>query len=963
MLSSYLAVRLDTLRLLRDMVDSTDKQQASRAKDTLLKATVKLAPDADAGIREHAQAVLVAFALKLGSYNAIQPFLSKLDDSRAKMIEEAVIEAAKAVQAGNNTSRSGGGGAVAAPVAASARPSTRSSASTTTTTTTTSTAAPKASNRPAGAAGSKTSAAAATATARSRTTSTTAAVDEDDSAAVMSGRLSTDEAAERLTEMFSGGAVVEGLRSSLWQERLEAMTTIAEHVTATAAQPDASTILLCLSQLPGWGDKNFQVVNKCLEVATGLANSCPGFSRLHAAVVVEGAGDKIHELKHRLPASEALTAASEAVSPRFVVAQLHTRAAANKNPKVLSESLTWIATAVEEFGLVNMDLGALLGWLVADLGSPNAPVRNQAMAVLGRCHVQVGGGLLAQLSESLKPAQVTALEEIFRKSPQDSQFQPTRKVRSKRALAAAAVAGGGAAAVAAFREEEEDDDDEPSTSLDDLLPRTNISSALTSSLLGQISSSNWKERNSALEEIEGLLNAAGNRIQPELPTELFAALRGRLADTNRNLAARTLLLIGKLADAVGAPFDRLGRPVLIPALGTLSDNKKQVRDAAVAMLDAWVRTCPAEKLFPQVADVVGNQKVSADGRVAALGWMTRTVVDGKAAKCADSGLRAATVALGDKTAAVRDGGNQLLTELTAAVGGDEMMRALATLDSSTRKQAEPLVTKAISSSSSSASSKTTTIPTIPAIPATAPSSSRPSTTTAAVLLPPSTLTIPEQDGAPPLLSLSSTKAVRARLFRTRPGKFEAPSPDEIDALQGSFAGIASDELIALLFSRDFKDHVKAADALSSVVPHLIPEAISCLDLIFRWAVVRVCEGNTQTLVRVLEMLRVLLDGLADSGYRLAEVEANALLPGIIEKSGHNQDRVRALHRDVVRAACAVYPTVRVVDYLTVGVGSKNSRTKVECCEMLTALVETDGAGVVATSKAKPLVAIAAVCSM
>jgi cytoskeleton-associated protein 5 len=954
------------------MVGSTDKKQASRTKDSLITATVKLAPDADANIRENAQGVLVAYALKLGSYNAIQPFLGKLDDARTKMIEEAVMEAAKS--AGPAAAAAGG----KSTSASTARPPAR--------TTATASAAVKTSPKPA--APPRPSASAATGakpTSRSRPAASSSAPQsstaEDDSAAVTSGRLSSEEAEQMLTDAV-GAEVVEGLRSPQWQARLESMSTISEHVSSTSSTPEAASILLCLAQLPGWADKNFQVVNKCLEVATVLAKDCPGYGKLHAAVTVEGAGDKIHELKHRIPATDALNAACEALGPRFILAQLHSRATANKNPKVLSESLAWMATVVEEFGLATVDLGALLGWLIADLGSPNAPVRNQAMMVLGRCHAQVGGGLMAQLAESLKPAQVTALEEIFRKNPVDPEFQPTRKVRAGGGKKRAAVAAGGAAAAASAAvevQEEEDFDDESAAgaSLEDLLPRTSIASSLTSSLISQISSSNWKERNSVLEEIENLIKSAGNRIQPDIPAaDLFSALRGRMADTNRNLAARTLLLIGKLAEAIGQPFDKLAsRPVLIPALSTLSDNKKQVRDAVIVMLDSWVTTCPAEKVFAPVADVLSNPKIGADGRVAALTWMAKVMTSnlkGASATtvklCTESALRAATVALGDKAAAVRDGGGQLLAETAAAVGGDEMLRALNSLDSGMKKTAEPWVMKAVATAgtASAGAAAAGSRPVSAKQQATPAATERPSTrsaataTTTTTTARPSTLSINEQD-TPPLLSMSSSKAARSRTYRPRPGKFEAPPLDELEVLEAAFTGIASDELRSLLFSRDFKDHVKAADLLSTaLVPEdLLPEGIACLDIIFRWAIVRICEGNTQVLVRVLEMLRSILDALLRTEYRLSEIEAAALLPGLIEKAGHNQDRVRSLHRDVLHGVCAIYSTSRVIDYLTAGLGSKNSRTKVECCDAMAAVVESDGVSALTSSKSKPMAAIAA----
>lgn len=65
-------VRLDTLRLLKDMIDDSPKAQAQRSKDGLLPAVATSAADADGGIREAAQGVLVAYAQKLGGYNSVQ---------------------------------------------------------------------------------------------------------------------------------------------------------------------------------------------------------------------------------------------------------------------------------------------------------------------------------------------------------------------------------------------------------------------------------------------------------------------------------------------------------------------------------------------------------------------------------------------------------------------------------------------------------------------------------------------------------------------------------------------------------------------------------------------------------------------------------------------------------------------------------------------------------------------------
>ena len=235
------------------------------------------------------------------------------------------------------------------------------------------------------------------------------------------------------------------------------------------------------------------------------------------------------------------------------------------------------------------------------------------MDVLGKCHAQLGQALVGFL-DGLKPAQMTALEEHFRQNPK-TEVVPTRKVRSAKPKAAAAAGGGGATGGRADEEEEA----AGPVNVEDLLPRVDISGSITPMLLTMISSSNWKERNAGVDGVANILAEAGNRIAPGVG-DLFGALKGRMADSNRNLAAKTLCLLGDIATAMGPPFDKQARPLLALALANLSDNKKQVRDGVVYMLDAWLAVAGADKLFPAVAEAVVNPKCIIDGKVAGLSW-------------------------------------------------------------------------------------------------------------------------------------------------------------------------------------------------------------------------------------------------------------------------------------------------------------------------------------------------------
>jgi hypothetical protein len=80
--------------------------------------------------------------------------------------------------------------------------------------------------------------------------------------------------------------------------------------------------------------------------------------------------------------------------------------------------------------------------------------------------------------------------------------------------------------------------------MDDLLPRADISGEIASAVAA-LGSANWKERKAALDEIEAAVAAAGGRIQPGVG-DLFPALKGRMADSNKNLVTQVGGRVGRM---------------------------------------------------------------------------------------------------------------------------------------------------------------------------------------------------------------------------------------------------------------------------------------------------------------------------------------------------------------------------------------------------------------------------------
>lgn len=56
--------------------------------------------------------------------------------------------------------------------------------------------------------------------------------------------------------------------------------------------------------------------------------------------------------------------------------------------QVLSEALSWVASAVEDFGVATLDVRRLIDWCVADLGSRDAGVRAAVRSLQTICRVK-----------------------------------------------------------------------------------------------------------------------------------------------------------------------------------------------------------------------------------------------------------------------------------------------------------------------------------------------------------------------------------------------------------------------------------------------------------------------------------------------------------------------------------------------------------------------------------------------
>ncbi|XP_024396661.1 protein MOR1 [Physcomitrium patens] len=756
------------------------------------------------------------------------------------------------------------------------------------------------------------------------------------------GEMSLEDIETRLSPLFES-EVITNLKSANWKERLEAITALRDTVEGLKALDQYAELLIrLLCILPGWNEKNIQVQQKAIEAVILIATNATRFSKKCVVLCLTGVVEKVGDIKTRIQATKCLTTFCEAVGPKFVFERLFKIMKDHKNPKVLSEGLSWMVTALDDFGIGHVPLKDLINFCKeTGLGSSAAAVRTATIKLFGVLHKFVGPDLKGFLSD-VKSQLQTMIDAEIEKNPYEGPVSAPK--RTIRAVDVGAPSGG-----------------------TDGLPREDISGRLTPALLKNMSSPDWKLRQEALESLNGIIEEAHKRIQPTGTGELFMSLKARLNDSNKNLVMMTLATLGAIATAMGPVVDKHSKGILADALKCLGDNKKVVREAVIKMLDSWVLLLQLDKMLPYIVPALAEAKICAEGRKDLFEWVARNVAKQGDQPVLLQLVKPISIGLQDKFVDMRKSAEACLVELIRVFDVEPVMKASKGIQGSGLAALQTVFDHQRSSSASEDSFTMSTTPKAGSKASTSEvrassrnpstvgrgagarqSGSKPTKTSAAL----AAEAYESQMQGQALFNLKdSHKSERERL-NARKYKFddaarrEQPHDIEVDIVK-----FFREDLQKKLLSPDFKKQIEGLDILQRAIPTQTKEIIEILDVIFRWMSIRFAESNTTCLLKVFDFLFGLVEGLKGEAYIFSEFEASILFPCLVEKSGHNIEKVREKVRELIRLLCSIYSAPKVFGFITDGLKSKNNRTRIECVENIEFMIEQCGIEIVGPTKA------------
>ena len=277
-------------------------------------------------------------------------------------------------------------------------------------------------------------------------------------------------------------------------------------------------------------------------------------------------------------------ALSEQTYCGFVLYHLCEASKSQKSPKNLTEIVGCIQSCLLEFGTtLGVNLKELIEFAKVQLGNSNAALRTASVTLVGTIGSLAGQDILPLFVDVQAQLRSTLQAELAKV------HEPIVPKRRQRCLTLEECSDQKTSRVAATQTQPSQNSIPiPYDSVEDLIPRVDITASITPAILAQLADPNWKVRKEGLDQVAAIVDAANHRVKLT-SGELYNELRARLGDSNKILVMQALSLCASLAEASGQAADKYIRSVISAIISCLADGKVQVRQEALKCLDQIIQ--------------------------------------------------------------------------------------------------------------------------------------------------------------------------------------------------------------------------------------------------------------------------------------------------------------------------------------------------------------------------------------
>ncbi|VDM59748.1 unnamed protein product [Angiostrongylus costaricensis] len=165
--------------------------------------------------------------------------------------------------------------------------------------------------------------------------------------------------------------------------------------------------------------------------------------------------------------------------------------------------------------------------------------------------------------------------------------------------------------------------------------------------------------------------------------------------------------------------------------------------------------------------------------------------------------------------------------------------------------------------------------------------------------------------------------------------FTLPTDEHVAQLQDQIGRLAKASLVAMLFSKDFRQHLKAIELLNKVIlTDSFPSLVKNSDLLLKWCTLRFYETNPAVLIKVLEFAKQVLVLVQSFDEPMSTEEMYAFVPHLLIKSGEQKESMRNAVRDIIDEITDICGPLKMCPTLLEALKTKNARQRAECLLVL-----------------------------
>lgn len=327
---------------------------------------------------------------------------------------------------------------------------------------------------------------------------------------------------------------------------------------------------------------------------------------------------------------------------------------------------------IDDYGPASMHLKNVIDFAAHNCNHANPAVRTAAIALFATLYKHMGEAIRAFLN-GIKDSTLKVLDDEFAKTT----------VLAKGAFKGKAMKGEAAVEAASA----------PAASLDDVLPREDISKHLNAKLLKQFdpAGKDWKVKVKGCEEVQGILKQAKMRIKSNGLGELMDCLAKGMKESNKAVIKAYFELLGSLAECTGSDIGIYRKKCFVPMLANLADKQTLVRQQVVAQMDKWAEAIGEHKVIDSLAEYLTNG--SPELREEGFAWI---IAHKQAlAKCEHKDLISPLVScLLDKTSKIRTQAEEVIMIVMGFIGFQAFMNGTMDLKPAVKQTVTPILQKA-----------------------------------------------------------------------------------------------------------------------------------------------------------------------------------------------------------------------------------------------------------------------------